>query len=96
MSMRPEMITTEQVAEQIQALQQQKTHLDDQVKQLDHKIKLIENSIRENDVLKKKIHEQLAISYTHFQTEWKRKTEYFPEIRLNFLQRTLELLSPKK
>ncbi len=94
MSQIPEIITPEQVAEQTHAMMQQKDQLESQIRDLSHRLKQIESSLAEAEGLKHKIQEQIKISVDHVNTEWKRKSEYYPEIRLKILEKTLELVAP--
>ena len=53
----------------------------------------IDTIIKENEILKKQAHELMTASMSQFELEWKRKGEYFPDIRLNILQKTVDLLA---
>ena len=94
MTLKPNVITQEQVVEQMLALVPQKQALDSTLAQLEKRIHLIENSLKENDQPRTQVKELIHISLEHFNVEWKRKSDFFPEIRLAILQKTLELAAP--
>jgi chaperonin cofactor prefoldin len=94
MSLKPPVITQDQLIEQIQHMDQQKQQLDNSLGLLQHKLQMIEKSLGENDQLKHKVHELMEASLTHFQTEWKRRTEFYPEVRLKILEKAVALIAP--
>ena len=97
MSSKPTMITQDQVAELLEAMKPQRDQLASAVEQLEHRVHQIENSLKENEQLKAQVKELIHLSTTHFYTEWKRKSDFFPEIRFSILQKTVDLVAaPKK
>jgi hypothetical protein len=95
MSLKPPPLPTEQVAEQAHALQQQQAQLEQQRDVLENRLQSIESSLGENENLRKQVEVLMAESLSHSQEEWKRKSEYYPDIRLQILQKALELLAGK-
>lgn len=95
MSLKPPIITQDQLMEQVQHMDQQKQQLESSLSLLRHKLELIEKSVGENDHLRAKVQELMNLSYQNFEAEWKRRTEYYPEIRLKILEKAIDLLAPK-
>ena len=96
MSLKPPVITQDQLIEQVQHMDQQKQQLDHTLSLLQHKLQMIEKSLGENDQLKHKVQELMEVSLNLFQEEWKRRTEFYPEVRLKILEKTVDLLAPPK
>ena len=94
MTLKPETITAAQVAEQTHTMSQQMIQLDLQIKTLTQMLGNIERSKLESDSLKQKIQELIATSIKNFQTEWSNKTDFYPELRKDILEKTVEMLSP--
>jgi SMC interacting uncharacterized protein involved in chromosome segregation len=96
MSVKPSVISQEAVVEQVKLLQAQKADLEVQLDQLQIKLKNIEASIAENDDLRSKNKTMLEQCFSQFDEEWKRRAEYFPDIRLNVLNAASTLVAPPK
>ena len=96
MSLKPPIITQDQLVEQVLHMGQQKQQLENTLALLQNKLKMIEHSLGENDQLKEKIKDLMAQSFGLFQEEWKRRTEFYPEIRLKVLEKNLALIAPPK
>jgi TolA-binding protein len=94
MSLKPPIIAQDQLVEQTQHMSQQKDQLENSLDLLQHKLEQIEHSIGENDHLKTKVKELMDQSLGMFQTEWKRRFEFYPEIRLKVLEKTVALVAP--
>ena len=94
MSVVPLIIPQAQVIEQIKGLTAQKDQLNARLRQSEEKLRLIEHSLNENDALKAKVGELLDQSLGFFQEEWKRKSDYYPDIRAQSLLKLVELIIP--
>ena len=94
MSLKPPVITQEQLIEQVQHLTQQTQQIETNLELLQHKLKQIEHSIGENDTLKHKIEGLTLQSIQLFEIEWKRRAEYYPEIRLKVIEKARDLIAP--
>jgi Tfp pilus assembly protein PilN len=94
MSLKPKVILTEELADQIQALMIKKDELLLQRDEVAQRLQTIEMVNKENAALAAKTKEQVAESVDLFLEEWKKIPELYPEVRLGILQRTLELITP--
>ena len=94
MSIKPETIATEDVITQTLALQVRKNELTLTRDEVAARLNTIEQVINENELLQTKTKEQVAESVDLYLDEWEKMKEFYPEIRLGILQKTLELLSP--
>ena len=94
MSYSPSVTAQAQDNEQNKGLTSQKDQLNARLRQSEEKLRLIEASLNENDALKAKVRELLDQSLGFFQEEWKRKSDYFPDIRTQSLLKLVELISP--
>lgn len=98
MSVVAPILPQDKVIEQVKGLHQQKTQLETHLRQIEEKLHLIEASLKENDQLKSRVHDLLKTSFHHFEEEWKRRSEYYPDLHLNLLTKIAELYAapPKK
>lgn len=87
-------IQQDTVVEQVKEMTAQKKQLEIQVDILTARLKMIESSLSENDILKKKCAELLAESLKLQREEWKRRATYYPDIRLQLLSKALEVIAP--
>ncbi len=94
MSFKPETIATEDVITHTLALQVRKNELTLTRDEVAARLNTIEQVINENELLQAKTKEQVAESVDLYLDEWEKMKEFYPEIRLGILQKTLELLSP--
>ena len=94
MSIKTETIATEDVITQTLALQVRKNELTLTRDEVAARLNTIEQVINENELLQTKTKEQVAESVDLYLDEWEKMKEFYPEIRLGILQKTLELLSP--
>ena len=94
MSLKPVVITMEQLSEQLLNMSQQEKQLKSSLDLIKHKLHQVEHSLAENDNLRAKIHELMHQSFVHFNTEWKRRTEFYPDIRLRILEKAVDMIAP--
>lgn len=94
MSVEAPILPQAKVIEQVKGLHEQKNQLQTHLTQIEDKLRMIEMSLSENDNLKKKVKELLAASHAHFMEEWKRRIEFYPDIRLASLQKLIEINAP--
>jgi len=95
MSIKPPVILTEQLAGLVQGLLLKKDELTLTRDEIAARLATIEQVISENAALAQKTKEQVAESVDLFLEEWKKVKEYYPEVRLGILQRTLEMVTPE-
>jgi len=94
MSLKPQVIPQTQLVDQVQQMDQQKRQLENSLDLLQNRLKMIESSLGENDRLRSQVTELADQSLGFFQEEWKRRTEFYPEIRLKELEKLLALIAP--
>ena len=94
MSIKPPVMLTEKLNEQIQALLLRKNELILSRDEIAERLRMIEQVINENAALEQKTKEQVAESVDLFLEEWKKIHDYYPEVRLGILQRTVEMITP--
>jgi|GEM_PF-2515763 len=94
MSLKPQIIPQTHLVDQVQQMDQQKRQLENALDLLQNRLKMIESSLGENDRLRSQVQELADQSLGHFQEEWKRRTEFYPEIRLKELEKLLALIAP--
>jgi NADH:ubiquinone oxidoreductase subunit E len=96
MSLKPELVPQATVVEQVKVLTEQRHKYTVQVEQLEHRLKLIENSQAENGHLEDRVKALLADSLNLFGQEWKHRTEFYPDIYLASLEQSLLVIAPPK
>lgn len=94
--LKPPPFTQEQLAEQILTMRNQKNQLTVSVTQLNQQLHKIQTALKENDLFRTKIATQIAESNSNFTEEFKRKSDFFPEIRLQMILKATEAFAPKK
>ena len=94
--LKPEPLTLEQITAQVLAYRTQKEQNTQSLKQLNAQLAKIQGAIKENEEIRSKLNQLMSESYSHFAEEWKRKSEFYPEIRLQMLLKAVEALTPKK
>ncbi len=92
---KPDVLTAQQVLDQAHELQKQKEILTLTLDQIHYRLKVIESSLIENDQLKKQVKVQLDESLELFDLEWKRKSEFYPDLHIIILQNAVDQLTPK-
>lgn len=96
MSLKPTVITAAQVAEQTQKLTKTTWEMTLTVRQLEKRLAAIERSLAENDHLKAAVLKMRDESLGLFQTEWRKRKEFYPDVRLAIVTKVVELLTPPK
>lgn len=96
MSFKSNVIVTEEVLKQTQELQAKKDELTLTRNEKAARLATIEHVMKENELLEAKAKEQMLESVDLFLEQWAKMKEYYPEVRLGILQKTLELATPKK
>jgi hypothetical protein len=96
MSLKPDAVTQAQVIDQVKGLGEQKYKIEVQIELMEKRLKLIEASLAENDTLAERVKTLLAESLSLFEDEWKRKTEFYPDIRLASMEQALIAIQPPK
>lgn len=96
MSMKPAIITAAQVSEQTNKLTKSVWELTLTVRQLEKRLAAIERSLAENDQLRATVLKMRDESLALFQAEWRKRKEFYPDIRLNIITKAAELLTPPK
>ena len=94
MSLMPKITLTEELTVQIQALQIKKSELILARDEIVERLRAIELVNKENAALTAKTKEQVSQSIDLYLEEWKKIPEFYPEVRLGVLQKTLELVTP--
>ena len=94
MTFKPEIVPQTQVVEEIRGLTDQREKLRVQAEQLEHKLKLVEASLAENDHLAVRVKELMAESLALFEDEQKRKSEYYPDLWLSAMEQALIAVVP--
>jgi hypothetical protein len=90
MSLKPDAVTQAQVIDQVKGLGEQKYKIEVQIELMEKRLKLIEASLAE------RVKTLLAESLSLFEDEWKRKTEFYPDIRLASMEQALIAIQPPK
>jgi hypothetical protein len=83
-------LTTEQIAALSLELEKKKQALESSIVALRDKAHRIEVSLKENELIRQQAQELLNESLGYFQTEWTRKSEFYPEIRASILQKAID------
>ena len=96
MSLKPKIILTEEVVAQIPALLIRKNELTLARDEVAARLATIEQVMKENTILETKTKEQVDESVTLYLEEWIKIREYYPEVRLGILQKTLEFIAPEE
>jgi hypothetical protein len=97
MNFKPDIVAQPLVVEQVKGLIEQKHKLSVQVEQLEHRLKLIESSLSENDQMSERVKVLVAESLSLFEEEWKRKSEFYPDLWLASLEQALvQVAAPAK
>jgi len=94
MSFKPKVIVTEEVITLLPPLYAKKDELTIARDQIAERLATIEMVIKENEVLEAKTKELVAESVNLFIEEMKKNIEYYPEVRLGVLQKSLEFITP--
>ena len=89
-------LSFEQIEDLRQNLLQQKDQVLITVGQLQGYLDKVQTAIRENDQLRVKSTQLMSESYTLFLEEWKRKSEYFPDLRYQIILKAAESVEPRK
>jgi septal ring factor EnvC (AmiA/AmiB activator) len=88
-------MTNEELAKLVHELEQQKTTLESEVTVLRDKLQALQTALHENDMLR----EQVSKLFTEYQTvtsdEWKRKSDFFPDILGKVLERSTQAETKK-
>jgi hypothetical protein len=96
MSIKPAIITAPQVAEQTIKLLKSLKEMQVQVRLLERRLAATERSLAENESLRSLVKRIREESAGHFQSEWDRRKEMYPDIRLAVITKIVELLTPPK
>ena len=96
MTFKPDIVTQNQIVDQVKGLIEQRYKLQVQEEQLERKLKLIETSLAENDHLTEKVNALLAESLALFEEEWKHRNEFYPDIWLASLEQAMNAVQSKK
>jgi len=94
MSVKPDVVPQATVVEQVKGLSEQRYKLTIQAEQLEHRLKLIEGSLSENDQLSERVNALLAESLGLFEEEWKRRATFYPDLWLGTLEQALMVIAP--
>jgi hypothetical protein len=94
MSLKPKITLTEELNTQTLALKVRKDELTLTRDEVLARLNSIEQVLKENEILVAKTHEQVTESVNMYLEEWIKMREYYPEVRLGILQKTLEFVMP--
>jgi hypothetical protein len=96
MSIKPAIINAAQVSEQTLKLTKALKELKLQMDLQERRLIATERSLAENKVMRAQVARLRAEVFGQFSAEWSRRKELYPDIRLEILTKTGELLTPPK
>ena len=96
MSLKPNVITQEELILQVKELKTLQTQLQYQLDQTQQKADSLKQSLQENEQIQKQLKTLMSESFQHFKEEWKRKSDFYPDIRFHILEQAVEALAPPK
>ena len=94
MSLKPKIIATEELNSAMLTLQVRKEELTLTRDEALARLNSIEQVLKENKILEAKTHEQVSESVNLYLEEWIKMREFYPEVRLGILQKTLDFVMP--
>lgn len=93
MSVKPNILVTEEVAQQVKALQARKAEVTAKRDEAALRLKTIEQIMQESVMLINKTKEQVTESVDLFLEEWTKIKELYPEVRLEINKKAVEFLN---
>lgn len=94
--LKPAPLTPEQIATQVQELEKQKKELTLTNNIVNDQLKRVESALKEKDKLHGEVQKKMGEVMFKVEDEWKKKTDLFPDIRLQILIKAEESLNPPK
>ncbi len=92
---KPAVLSLEDLEALKPGLIEQRDEMTAKVTHLATQLNKIQSSIKENLVLTHKTQQYFSESYALFLEEWSRRSEYFPDLRVQILQKAIESLDPR-